>query len=77
MNFFSTAMSVVTGVGHGFADYSRKMKDINAQAEKNLSSSFGNSSTASDAGRVATEMDRLKNERQVSLRNSIRANLKL
>ena len=77
MNFISKTVRTGKAVASGLVDYSRKMKEINVQAERNLSGTYGNSSTDADAQRVASEIQRLKKERNVSLRNSIRSNLKI
>jgi hypothetical protein len=77
MNFISKTFKTGKGVASGIVDYSRQMKEVNAQAEKNLSRSYGNSSTAADAQRVGEEIQRLKKERNISLKNSVRSKLGL
>lgn len=76
MQFISKTKKTVKGVGAGIVDYSRQMKDINMQAENNLRSKFG-ASQASDVQMLSSEMQRLKKERNVSLKNSIRSKLGL
>lgn len=76
MNFISKTVKTGKGVASGIVDYSRKMKEINTTAESNLKSKYG-ASQASDVQMLSSEMQRLKKERNVSLRNSIRGKLGL
>ena len=66
-------IKVAKAIYRGAGDYSRQTREINTQAEKNLTGSFGDSSTNDDANRVHREMRRLRKERgALSLVQSIR-----
>lgn len=66
---------VAKAVGAGVKDYGEKHKAANMEAEKNLSGTFGNSSTSNDASRVAKETSRIMKERGHTLRGSVRSKL--
>lgn len=69
--------SFIRGVYKGVREYGQQSAAINREVDINLRPTYGNSSTQADAERVADETRRIKKERGVTLRNSIRRNLKL
>ena len=68
-------VKVVKAVATGYGDYVQKVKGANKEAEARLKGSFGNSSTGADASRVAKEISKIKKERGISLRSSVRSKL--
>ena len=71
------ALKFVRAVYGGMREHGRQSAQANRDAERNLSGTFGGSSTEADAMRVADETKRLKKERGISLRNSVRKHLNL
>lgn len=71
------ALKFIRGVYGGVKEYGQQRMAANMEAERNLSGTFGGSSTEADVMRVAAETDRIKKERGVSLRSSLRRHLKM
>lgn len=70
-------LKYVGGVYRAVSEYGSQVAQANKDAERNLSGTFGGSSTEGDAMRVADETQRLKKERNISLRNSLRTHLRM
>ena len=66
-------------VASGVKDYSQKSNAANLQADKNLreSNSFSKVSQDDNIRMVVKETDRIKKEKNISLRSSIRSKLGL
>ena len=71
------AIKFVRAVYSGVREHGRQSAQANRDAERNLSGTFGGASTEADAQRVMDETQRLKKERGVSLRNSVRKHLNI
>ena len=68
---------VAKAVASGYKDYSAQVKTANRDAEDKIRPTYGVASSNDDAERVTKETNRLKKERNVSLRNSVRSKLGL
>ena len=71
------ALRYIKGIYKGVREHGQMSAQANRDAERNLSGTFGGSSTQADAERVAEETKRLKRERGVSLRASVRKHLNM
>ena len=71
------ALKFVKAVYRGVSEYGAQSAQANRDADRNLRGTYGGASTEADAMRVADETKRLKKERGVSLRNSVRKHLNL
>jgi hypothetical protein len=76
MNFLQKGKKTAQAFIGGYGDYSKQVAGLNQEAESNLSGKMYGSSEAK-AGQVSDEISRLKKERNISLRNSVRTRLGL
>ncbi len=71
------AIKFVRAVYRGVSEYGAQSAQANRDADRNLRGTYGGASTEADAQRVMDETQRLKKERGISLRNSVRKHLNI
>lgn len=76
-NKFMAIIKKAKKVAEGLIDYARQSANANQQADKNLreNNSYSTVSSQDNMNMLSDETERIKRERNISLRNSIRNKL--